>query len=626
MMVPMRDGTLLKTRVSLPEGEGPWPVLFSRTPVWDRDLCGSYVGDIWTRGYVVVTQNVRGQFGSQGEDITFIHDGWGHNQDGYDTILWILGQPWCNGKIGLYGGSSRGHLCNLMAGAGPPNVLAEWVFMATSDFCKAGVTYYGGALRHNEVLDWFSTLGADLLNLTLAHPTYDAWWEALDITTRQHVRNHPVVIMAGWFDTFQQGSLNNFISLRQHGGPVAREQSKLVIFLKGHGQNAGDVPWPISAVPQQYNYEPFFDRYLKNAPNHFDDLPRVRYFVMGDFLDPNAPGNTWRNADDWPVPALDTPIYLHNDGALRKTPPPPDAVSITYAFDPENPVPTLGGAVHLLPLGSFDQRPVEGRPDVLLFETEVLKVPVEVTGRMWVHLWASSDCVDTDFTAKLTDVYPDGKSIILCDGIIRARARNSLTEHEMMTPGTVYEFTIDLWSTAMIFNRGHRIRIAVSSSNFPRFSVNPNTGAPLALEYAEKRVARNTVYFDAAHPSHVILPITGPDTDGDGVFDWLDAFPYNGRNWSDADGDGLGDQFEQTIVNAVANDAFESIEEVLPESDFDGDGQNNRDEFMNNTDPTDSASRLPITTLTMLLAVVVAVSGAATLFMRPAMGVRGRRR
>lgn len=616
-MVPMRDGVHLKTRVTLPEGTGPWPVLFARTHGWESNVCTQYITDLWDEGYVVINQNVRGWWGSEGADNnTFLHDGWGTEQDGYDTIAWILAQPWCNGRIVPWGGSARGGLCNLLGASGPPGVNGEWVLMGPAEFYRSGVIYYGGALHLKELTNWLSPIGDDLCDLTLAHPTYDAFWASLDVTTRQAQRDHPVCIIAGWYDFFFQSAIDNFTSLRASGGPNASETCKLVIQLKAHGQNQGAVTWPDCPTPPEYNYRAFFDYHLMDILNGYPDLPRVAYFIMGDFDDPAAPGKEWRYAEDWPPPAAQTPLYFHNDHVLRRNPQPAGAAPAAYDFDPHDPVPTLGGAEHILPRGSFDQRPVESRPDVILFETEPLTTPVEVVGKVWVYLWAASDRVDTDFTAKLTDVYPDGKSIILCDGIIRARARDSLESHSLMTPGTAYRFPIDLWSTGIVFNRGHRIRVAISSSNYPRFDVNPNTGAPLALEYADMVTAHNTIYLDADYPSHIVLPITGPDSDGDGVADWLDAFPADPKESADNDGDGMGDAFEQRIVDADPHDDFDAIEDVLPDSDFDGDGHSNRAELRDGTDPTDPASALAVTSSALL------VSLGAILLLRGAHRIR----
>ena len=230
------------------------------------------------------------------------------------------------------------------------------------------------------------------------------------------------------------------------------------------------------------------------------------YYVMGDPLDPKAPGNLWRTADSWPPPATETPYYLRDGGRLLPDAPSAGESPQIYAYDPKDPVPTRGGANVYLPAGPMDQRCVEDRPDVLLFTTPVLEEPLEVTGRVKVLLWASSSAVDTDFTAKLTDVYPDGRSLLLLDGILRARHRETMEREDFMEPGRIYRFEIDLWSTSIIFNKGHHIRVAISSSNFPRFDANPNTGAQ---SWDEKNpiVAKNTIYHDAEHPSHILLPV-----------------------------------------------------------------------------------------------------------------------
>jgi putative CocE/NonD family hydrolase len=227
---------------------------------------------------------------------------------------------------------------------------------------------------------------------------------------------------------------------------------------------------------------------------------------MGDCCDPCAPGNRWRSADAWPPPAETVHFYFHADGKLQPAKPPAGEASVSYKYDPDNPVPTLGGQNVNLPKGPMDQRRVESRPDVLLFTTDPLAEPVEVTGQILAKLYIASDCPDTDFTVKLTDVYPNGCSKLLTDGILRARFRKSFEREEFLEPGKVYPITVDLWSTSIVFNKGHRIRIAVSSSNAPRFEPNPNTG-DLSQTGTEKRIATNTLHLSKEHPSHVILPV-----------------------------------------------------------------------------------------------------------------------
>jgi putative CocE/NonD family hydrolase len=248
-----------------------------------------------------------------------------------------------------------------------------------------------------------------------------------------------------------------------------------------------------------------FAHWLKGERDDVRRLKPVHYYVMGDTDDKRAPGNSWRSADAWPPPAEVTPFYLHADRSLGKARPDGDG-TLAYRYDPKDPVPTRGGQNLLIERGPMDQRPVESRPDVLLFTTEPLARPVEVTGRITARLHVSSDCPDTDFTVKLCDVYPGGKSMLVTDGIQRASLRRSFEKRELLEPGEVYELDVDLWSTSLIFNAGHRIRVAVSSSNAPRFEPNANTGDPHPLP-GKSRIATNTVHLSARYPSRILLPI-----------------------------------------------------------------------------------------------------------------------
>jgi putative CocE/NonD family hydrolase len=274
------------------------------------------------------------------------------------------------------------------------------------------------------------------------------------------------------------------------------------------GTKQGELTYPENAAKPPKNVDDgrWFEYWLKGVDNGIMKEPAVAYYVMGDTSDSNAPGNQWRTADGWPPPAKETPYYLRKDGRLHAELPAPDEPPQSYQYDPKNPVPTVGGNNLNMPAGPFDQRHVENRPDVLLFTTPVLEQPLEVTGRIKVILWASSSAKDTDFTAKLTDVYPDGRSMLVLDGIIRARHRDSMEREDFVEPGKIYRFEIDLWSTSLIFNKGHRVRVAVSSSNFPRFDANPNTGKQ-SWEEQNPIAATNTVYHDAEHPSHILLPV-----------------------------------------------------------------------------------------------------------------------
>ncbi len=518
LMVPMSDGVRLDSVIIHPKGEGPWPTILFRTPY---DELGSSDYARWVeRGYAVLAQNTRGRYASEGDDLAFAADGWGlpelgGHRDGVDTLEWAVAQPWCNGRIGTYGMSACGITQNLLAGAAPGHLYAQWIDRAPSSMYDHAV-FHGGAFRQEQVLGWLqlAAFGSSSLEMFSAHPYYDEVWSAFDITERQGHRNYPVVVRAGWYDTFLQGSIDNFTSIRDEGGPVAQRESKLIISLCSHTINTGAISWPDEGVglPPGYSEERFQDRYVQGLKNGFDELPRVAYYLMGDLTRGDGPGNEWRYADDWPVPAMAAYFYFHNDGQLRTTPPPPDASPVSYLYDPTDPVPTVGGANLVLMSGNHDQRNIETRPDVLLFEYGPLDEPLAVAGRIWVTLYASSDRVDTDFTAKLTDVYPDGQSILLCDGIVKGRCRNGTDHGEIMAPGTVYRFPIDLTSTAIVFDTGHRIRVAVSSSNAPRFAPNPNTGAALSpYDPLEPVVATNTIWMNESNPSAIVLPLVPLD-------------------------------------------------------------------------------------------------------------------
>jgi putative CocE/NonD family hydrolase len=303
-----------------------------------------------------------------------------------------------------------------------------------------------------------------------------------------------------------------FNGYQTKGGPHARGRQKLIMGPWTHGVGnvkVGEVTFPDSAksppkgIGDQWAW---YDRWLKGEKNEADSWPAVTYYVMGDTTDPKAPGNVWRTAKSWPIPSKPTPYYLHDDRSLSPQKP-AEGHHITYTYDPKNPTPTVGGNHLTLPAGPLDQKEVEKRKDVLVFTGEALSHPLEVTGRVRARLWISSDAPDTDFTAKLCDVYPDGRSLNVCEGIIRARFRNSLSRPELMKPKQVYPVNVDLWSTSIIFNKGHRLRVQISSSNSPAYLPNPNTGTPLRTDSQSSRVAHNTLYLDAQHPSQIVLPV-----------------------------------------------------------------------------------------------------------------------
>lgn len=557
-MVQMRDGTNLYTRVYLPDpavwGPGPYPVLLTRTPygIGTPGQPPTTFPDPVYLGYACVYQDTRGRYYSQGLDRLFYDD----ISDGHDTLNWIGNQTWCNGNIGVYGYSAPG-ITAFLAAAEPHPYLKAIAPLSSSGNLQNDLTFEGGAF-HGDALIWglgqtargLSTVPGghrDLLGLTpeqfvyhqyqvglLAYylttyiqwhnptlpgwpgtykkATESPWWmhlplynfhpsyttlqpygnEILNHPNEDEWRNHfkvydkvnvPTLLATGWYDFFVKCQVDAFVALQSRGIPV-----KLIIGPGTHG-----TPPPIPLIE-------WFDYWLKGIDNGIMDEPPIRYYCLE--------ANEWRWADQWPPKDVEyVNYYLHEGGVLSTNPPTEDEKPESYIYDPNNPVLTMGGTNLVLAPGSFDQTPVvTGRNDILSYTTPPLTEDVEIAGPLTVFLRASSNCTDTDFTAKIIDVHPTGELMLVADGLIRARFRNSMANPELMTPGTIYTFTIDLGDISQVFKAGHRIRVDISSSNFPKYDRNLNTGGELYKE-TEIFVANNTIYHDASNPSFLMLPV-----------------------------------------------------------------------------------------------------------------------
>lgn len=508
-MVPMRDGVRLATDIYLPKGEGPFPVILVMTPYGKKGL-ELFAVTVNQKGYAFVTQDFRGRFDSEGEDYpVFLSYGWGEHQDGYDTIEWIASQKWCNGKVGTLGISGPAIAQNMLAPSRPPHLVCQYVVVAYSSAYHQAA-YQGGAFRKNLWERWLidNKFSPETLRLTREHPSYDDYWKLQNTEIVADRVNVPTMFVGGWYDIFSIGTINSFITINKNGDVGARGKCRLVMEAYGHGRN-NEFAFPNTDMPKNAGLVNinWFDIWMKNDGKGIEDIPVVQYFVMGDPEDKSA--NVWKTADDWRIPANPTPFYFISDGTLKTEPPKESNASIIYKYDPKNPVPTMGGNELYDPKGPIDQKDVDARPDVIVFTSKELDEPLEVVGNIKVKLWASSSALDTDFTAKLCDVYPDGKRILVADGIIRACYRNSFEKRELLKPNEIYEFEIDLWDTAIRFGKGHKISVAISSSNSPRFEPNPNTGRPSGIDN-ETIIAENTIYIDKDHPSHIILPIVSP--------------------------------------------------------------------------------------------------------------------
>lgn len=505
--VAMRDGVKLGTDVYLPSTNGAFPTLLLRTP-YNKGI-GTGIGEDGARhGYATVIQDTRGRFSSEGANLAFDAD----VEDGYDTVEWVIRQPWCNGKLGTSGGSAGAITLLLLARSGNTNVLSQHLTVGAPSL-YFDVVYSGGVFRKSLAEDWLrvAMFSPDALKLWTSHPAYDDYWQARDLTRCYDKVNAAAVHIGGYFDIFAQGTIDAFVGYQEHGGPGARGKQKLIMGPWTHGvftEKSGELSFPNAKRPTNNVRDQWrwFDHTLKGVDNGINREPAVTYYVMGDTSDTNAPGNTWRTASQWP-PAAATPtsFYLLADRTVSRTKP-SAAQPLSFSYEPTNPVPTLGGPELTIPAGPKDQRSIESRPDVLVFSTEPLAEPLEITGRVRAKLWAASDAPDTDFFVRLCDVYPDGRSFNICEGRIRARFRESFSQEKLLKPGEVCQFDLDLWSTSIIFNKGHRLRVHVTSSSAPGFDPNPNTGEPFRHS-AATRVARNTVYCDVDHPSQLLLPV-----------------------------------------------------------------------------------------------------------------------
>jgi hypothetical protein len=554
--VQMRDGMVLRADIYRPTTAGKFPVILKRTPYDKRNVDATDFGlNAASHGYVVINQDVRGRYASEGEWYPFLHE----SDDGYDTVEWAAALPYSDGRVGMYGGSYVGATQMLTAIAHPPHLSGICPVVTASNY-HDGWTYQGGAFEQWFNESWTSGLAQDTLNrvvqkhtnamngiLTLplgnyplfelpqdssdadrlrslapyfldwlAHPDYDGYWKRWSIEEQYSKITVPSLTIAAWYDIFLGGSLNNYVGVRQHGAnEAARRGQRLLVTIGGHAGSSrkiGEVDFGATAEFKEDEVTlAWYDYLFKNVNNEFANPKPVKIFVLGT--------NQWRDEDDWPLArAHNTKYFLHSsgkvnsvsgDGGLATDAPRSDNPD-PYVYDPTNPAPTVGGPLccdwgHLAP-GPRDQRAVEARADVLVYSTPPLAQDLEVTGPVQLELFAKSSAVDTDFTAKLVDVWPNGFAQNLTEGIIRARYRTSQEKPELMNPGQVYKFMIDVWATANVFLKGHRVRLEISSSNFPRFDRNLNTGQD-AGGAAKPVSVTNFVYHDAGHPSALILPV-----------------------------------------------------------------------------------------------------------------------
>ena len=539
--IPMRDGVLLSADIYTPPGDGPFPVLLVRT-IYDKQQ-ERYVE--WTErfveaGYACVMQDCRGRNDSDGAWEPYIHEA----DDGHDTIEWIGGQPWCDGNVGMYGISYVGFTQHQPATRRSKYLKAITPIASQQD--NFGHQRFDGVLQQHvaqffinmagrtnkrastALMNWddiYSRLPLvsavdDIVDLefyreVVRHHTFDDFWKSYSMRDKYGEVAVPAYLITGWYDNLVHETCRLFQGWTAGARTEeARRLTKLLIGPWSHrnigsSERFGSVDFGGSAfvdiVDEQIKWN---DRRLKGIDNGIDNEPKVRVFVMG--------ANRWRTGDTWPLEDVKyRDFYLgsnlgansiYGDGRLTDEPPgdgPPDE----FTYDPNDPVPTIGGQFMMMEIGGpADRRPAQRRDDVLVYDYGPVEEDVEVVGPVTLTLYVSSSAPDTDFTGTLSDVYPDGKAVMLTEGIARARFRESIEEPVLMEPGRVYEISVDMWDTGNLFKAGHTIRLEVSSSNFPRYERNQNTGSQPGLD-ADMAIARQTIYKDRGRPSHLTLPV-----------------------------------------------------------------------------------------------------------------------
>jgi predicted acyl esterase len=514
VMVAMRDGVKLATNVYLPEGNGPWPVILTRTP-YSKTGYAQRAARYTAAGYAFVAQDCRGRFKSEGSYEPYQTD----MEDGYDTVEWIAKQSWSNGKVGISGRSAMGIAANLAAAADPPHLVCAYVVTASESLFDESY-FIGGVFREHFRGNFMRLQGvADQIPAMKARVLMDEQWKRTDFINHRHKVRIPMYQIGGWFDMFAKGTINTFAYLQNQGREGARGNQKLWMGPWGHSALDGDLAFPGErGLEGGFADEMrWFDAWLKGAKNGIREEPPVTYYHMASARKGAlSPKNELRTASSWPPASRPTNYYLTADGGLSLTPPGAAGSSTSYKHDPNNPVPTVGGAnynnnrQYPITVGPVDQRPVKDRADYLRFQTALLTEDVTIQGQVLFKLWAATDAPDTDFMVKLVDVYPDGYEALILDSTIRARYRKGREARQvvMMKPNQPEQLQIDLWSTSLTFEKGHRIAVHISSSNYPRFEVNPNTGEAPGQSTLPPRVANNRIFHDKAHATAIILPVT----------------------------------------------------------------------------------------------------------------------
>lgn len=525
VLIPMRDGKELPTDLYLPSPDTKGlPCILLRSPAGRKSPPWVEFAKMAKAGYVIAIQDTRNVLDTEGKTFPFLSDGWGKLKDGYDTVEWLAKSSYTNGKIGTWGSSALGITQLLMAPSNPPHLKCQYIVFAAASIYHHGL-FPGGQLLKNQAENWLGLYARDtgVLNYVCNRPFYNDFWKELDSVKMANHVHVPGIHVGGWYDTFLQGTLSAFSSRQNEGGEGAKQKQKLIIGPWTHFwplvKKLGDFDVPKAGLNPPFDVSPkaWFDYYLKDEKNDISKLPPVIYYVMGPFDGSASSGNVWRTADNWPVPSIKTPFYLTADLGLQENI--PFQGLLFYKYDPLNFIPTMGGRNLFLESGPKDQSSIEDRDDILVFNSPTLKEDIEVTGNLSVQLYVLPDQQDTDIVIRLCDVYPDGRSILISDGIYRF---GTMCHHEYMqtlpeaeyhpyfpiniVPDRPLKINVDLWATSIVFAKDHSIRLSISSSNYPRYEKNTNVGL-IGANSSAPRSIKNTIYMGTPNPSQLILPI-----------------------------------------------------------------------------------------------------------------------
>lgn len=513
--IPMRDGKHLSAYLYFPPGQGPWPAIFEQRYASLRGKSTRLnAAELARSGYVVALVNFRGTHLSEGKWVGYRALQWGQLQDGYDTCEWLAAQSWCTGKVGTFGSSQGGYAQNYLAVTQPPHLVCQYMTDTGLSLFQEGYRI-GGTTRPERFKGMDAVCrnpqdNRDLLSEWFRHPHYDEYWQAEDCTLHFGKMNVPCFTIGSWYDFMNQGSIASFQGRQHQGGPQSRGRQQLIIGPWLHGRlnksnRVGELEYPPNASwPVNDHMIRWFNHFLKGQDNGIERDAAVRYYVMGAVGEPDAPGNIWRKAEDFPPSADSTSLYLSDNGQLALSRPTTKDGSTSYVSDPRNPMQIPGRAFP----GARDARKFEQQTEVRTFTSEPLAKPVEWTGRVRAELLVSSTARDTDFIVRISDVYPDGRSILIVDYPWRARYREGFDHEVLMKPGKVHKIAFPIGWMSQVFNKGHRIRVTVSSTGAPLYEPNPQNGKPLTIEFPDDAVkAVNTIHHNQQHASRIIAPV-----------------------------------------------------------------------------------------------------------------------